>query len=274
MQRIVGMLVLAAGMAAAEMPAGLTLRFTCDELRNNGTLLPDMTGSNSNGRATGVRYASGGRLNACCEFTGTKSSVLVTNSPLLESRQTTVGFWMKTSKAEWPERTLIEKHPETGYALRLVTGKESANKGKLRATIAGKTILSDVTVADNNWHHAALSIDGVNAVLYVDGVAQKQRAALGGAFSTQGADIWLGASRVPADAKNRDATFEGMLDEVLVFNRALTEAEVKDAIAATKPKFTKWQVERRLRELKDLYDRGLLTQEFYDSKVKECEVSP
>ncbi|HQA39572.1 MAG TPA: hypothetical protein PLW27_11725 [Kiritimatiellia bacterium] len=114
----------------------------------------------------------------------------------------------------------------------------------------------------------------MNAVLYVDGVAQKQRAALGGAFSTQGADMLLGASRVPADAKNRDVTFEGMLDEVLVFSRALTEAEVKDAIAATKPKFTKWQVERRLRELKDLYDRGLLTQEFYDSKVKECEVSP
>ena len=41
---------------------------------------------------------------------------------------------------------------------------------------------------------------------------------------------------------------------------------------APKPMFTKQQVERRLRELKGLYDRGLLTKEFYDRKVKECEV--
>lgn len=40
---------------------------------------------------------------------------------------------------------------------------------------------------------------------------------------------------------------------------------------APKPTFTKQQVERRLRELKGLYDRGLLTQAFYDRKVKECE---
>ena len=274
MRRMVWTMMLAAGTATAEMPDGLVLRFTCDELRNNGTLLPEATGSNSHGRATGVRYASSGRLNACCEFTGSKSSVLVTNSPLLESRQTTVGFWMKTSKAEWPERTLIEKQPETGFALRLVTGKEAANKGKLRASVAGKTMLSDVAVADNNWHHVALSIDGANAVLYVDGVAQKQRAAPGGEFNTQGADLLLGASRVPTDSKNRDATFEGMLDEVVIFKRALSETEIKDAIAATKPKFTKQQVERRLKELQNLYERGLLTQAFYDSKVKECEVSP
>ena len=41
---------------------------------------------------------------------------------------------------------------------------------------------------------------------------------------------------------------------------------------APKPAFTKQQVERRLRELKGLYERGLLTKEFYDRKVKECEV--
>lgn len=274
MRRFVWMLMLAAGTAAANMPDGLVLRLSCDELRNNGALLPDATGSNNNGRATGVRYASGGRLNACCEFIGKKSSVLITNSPLLECRQTTVCLWVKTDRADGPERTLIERQAETGYALRLVTGKEAGNIGKLRAIVAGKTMLGDVAVADNTWHHAALSIDGVNAVLYVDGVAQKQRAALGAAFSTQGADLLLGASRVPADAKNKDVTFEGMLDEVLLFNRALSEAEVKDAIAATKPKFTKQQVERRLKELEALYDRGLLTQDFYDRKVKECEVSP
>ncbi len=82
-------LLLAAGVAAAEMPGGLVLRFSCDELRNNGTLLPDMTGSNNNGRVTGVRGASG-RLNGGCEFTGKNSFVQVPSSPLLESERVTV----------------------------------------------------------------------------------------------------------------------------------------------------------------------------------------
>jgi hypothetical protein len=38
-----------------------------------------------------------------------------------------------------------------------------------------------------------------------------------------------------------------------------------------KPKFTKRQVQGRLRQLKRLFDDGLLTDSFYDRKVAECE---
>jgi hypothetical protein len=52
---------------------------------------------------------------------------------------------------------------------------------------------------------------------------------------------------------------------------AAVQAQAKtDAPPTT---FTKQQVERRLRELRGLYERGLLTKEFYDRKVKECEVT-
>lgn len=42
---------------------------------------------------------------------------------------------------------------------------------------------------------------------------------------------------------------------------------------APKPKFTKQQVLGRLRQLKLLYAEGLLTDEFYDEKVSECEAA-
>jgi hypothetical protein len=38
-----------------------------------------------------------------------------------------------------------------------------------------------------------------------------------------------------------------------------------------KPKFTKQQVVGRLRELKLLFEENLITDEFYDEKVQECE---
>jgi hypothetical protein len=41
--------------------------------------------------------------------------------------------------------------------------------------------------------------------------------------------------------------------------------------SANKPKFTKQQVAGRLRQIKLLYEEGLLTDDFYDEKVAECE---
>jgi hypothetical protein len=41
--------------------------------------------------------------------------------------------------------------------------------------------------------------------------------------------------------------------------------------AAGKPKFTAQQVERRLKELKDLLDHNLITEDFYEQKVAECK---
>ena len=43
--------------------------------------------------------------------------------------------------------------------------------------------------------------------------------------------------------------------------------------AAGKPKFTKQQVAGRLRQLKLLFEDGLLTDDFYDQKVAECEAA-
>jgi hypothetical protein len=44
-------------------------------------------------------------------------------------------------------------------------------------------------------------------------------------------------------------------------------------VAAAKPKFTKQQVASRLRQLKLLYEDGLLTDDFFDERVAECEAA-
>ena len=44
------------------------------------------------------------------------------------------------------------------------------------------------------------------------------------------------------------------------------------AASAAKPKFTKQQIAGRLRQLKLLYEDGLITDEFYVEKVAECEL--
>lgn len=53
-----------------------------------------------------------------------------------------------------------------------------------------------------------------------------------------------------------------------------TNTEAKLTAAEPKPKFTKDQVKKRLKELRDLLDQGLILQDFHDRKVRECEVAP
>ena len=55
--------------------------------------------------------------------------------------------------------------------------------------------------------------------------------------------------------------------------KAGTQTAAASTGGAAKPKFTKAQVERRLRELEDLHKRGLLTDDMYERKKAECETS-
>lgn len=263
--------ILVAGMALADISKGLVLKYTCDEFSDSGTILPDVT-SNNNGRVVGAKFAASGRLNGGCEFSGSNSYIHVPASPLLDSKKVTACLWFKTAKADDPDRTLIDKRADAGYAIRLATGdKNSMRRGKIYATVAGRDCFSDAALADNAWHHAALTYDGETVRLYIDGALQKQTVAWKGEIGAAGQDLFLGMNRSNPSAKERTASFEGSVDEVLVFDRPLSEAEIKEVIDSTRPRFTRGQVERRIREIQELYDRGLLTKEFYDRKIKECE---
>jgi hypothetical protein len=85
--------------------------------------------------------------------------------------------------------------------------------------------------------------------------------------------LWIGmngSDLAPGPAKT---SFDGALDDVMILGKALSEADIQSQYSAVKPRFTKAQVSRRLVELKELLDRGLILQDFYDRKVKECEVA-
>ena len=52
-----------------------------------------------------------------------------------------------------------------------------------------------------------------------------------------------------------------------------TNAPGETNAVAAKPKFTKQQIARRLRELQRLYEEDFLTDEFYQAKIAECQTA-
>ena len=256
---------------ATDFPQGLLIHFPFYQPASGG-VVTDRTVRRHNGLATGTKWTNAGKTGGACEFTATNDCILITNSPSLNTTQMTVAVWFKTSKTGPAGSIVIEKGMGAGYALTIVgQSNGAANSGKLCFSVNGHAALSDTNVTDGAWHHCAATYDGGTARLYVDGVLQRQTTLWRADISANTNDLTIGINRSNPASEDKSSSFAGVIDEVMIFNRAVSGNEVKAVVASATPKLTRGQVARRLAELKELHERGLILKDFYDRKVKECE---
>ena len=101
----------------------------------------------------------------------------------------------------------------------------SDNNGILYVAISGKVwageqITSRTKVYDEHWHHVAATYDKKTMFLYVDGIVEGQMS-LGTTPIENETDVVLG------ERFDGSASVKGMIDELGLFNRALTEDEIE-----------------------------------------------
>ncbi len=94
---------------------------------------------------------------------------------------------------------------------------------------SGIQVSSAAQVADTNWHHVAVTRKGTHVVFYVDGVAYAAPTYTAGPFSFS-APAYIGAWWNPYGEV--DNSFYGAIDELAVYNRELTAAELQAIYAA------------------------------------------
>lgn len=104
--------------------------------------------------------------------------------------------------------------------------------GAIRVEVNGGAIIGSTVVADNQWHHvAAVLPDGATEIsdikLYVDGVEETPSATINHGINTGNVeDLKIGS-----DSANRH--FLGHLDDIAIFDVALSAQEIGDYFAAT-----------------------------------------
>lgn len=89
----------------------------------------------------------------------------------------------------------------------------------------GTCYLSNLTLAPNTWSMVAVTFDGTNAVFYVNGVASVP-------VPAQMYNYALSTFEIGGDVQESifgatGASFQGLLNEVQIYNRALTPAEIQ-----------------------------------------------
>jgi len=81
------------------------------------------------------------------------------------------------------------------------------------------------TILPNTWYHAAVTYDGTNLALYLNGVLEASKA-------TSSLNTLLDANGLTVGLRPGVSTWNGQIDEVEIFNRALSAAEVQSLYLA------------------------------------------
>ena len=95
---------------------------------------------------------------------------------------------------------------------------------------AASTILhGQIEIALKTWHHLALVRDRRRVSLHIDGRGKPDLSGdVEPAITNQPAILWIGGR------SQRDSNFEGKLDEVALFNRALSAQEIAEHVRAAR----------------------------------------
>jgi hypothetical protein len=190
---------------------------------NSGTLGASANGLYEPGAMPGVPGvpASGfGTYNSACQFNGLAGYVYVPGTSLNFTGALTLQAWVRADPANGFFQTIAGKG-DTSYRLNM---DENGHPRFADGQQSSGDLVSVSRIDDGQWHQLAGVYDGTNSeYLYLDGqLAASTHSATIPVAGNIG-DFWIGgAPDYPATR-----TFSGVVDEVAVFNTALSAAQLQ-----------------------------------------------
>ena len=121
--------------------------------------------------------------------------------------------------------TIVAQRDVDGWALRF-DGRNAASELEFITQPAwqGDGGFGVAAQPKGEWHHLVGVVDGKQKFLYLDGKLAKE-GNFNGPMSTGGTETEIGSAQ-------KDGGFIGIIDEVVIYNRALSEKEVEQLFAA------------------------------------------
>jgi len=175
----------------------------------------DVSG-NYDGTATNVTYGAG-VFGQAGIFNGSSSSI-DTNYSLPASSDSTVSMWFKTSNTA--TKFLLTQSVGSPYTSSMHIAIVSSGTGLELQVGASYNEFSVGSIANDSWHNLVLVRNAASGyTIYLDGSSKGTWA---NTTALEAADLFLGTR-----FDNTSLTFDGSIDQVRIFNRALRPYEVE-----------------------------------------------
>jgi hypothetical protein len=214
------LVVLALALSSTASAAGLVGWWTFDE--TSGNVAKDSSGKGNDGRIVGTPQWVPGKIGGALQFNGS-TYVNCGRDPSLNLReQITMAFWFNVQAFSNTWEAFLAKGDGAYRASRSNGTGDSVHMG-----ITGGNYFDATTiVTGGQWHHYCGTYDGATACIYIDGKLDATRQYSGGIGDSSSYDLYIG--------ENQQATgrmLHGVLDDVRIYDRALSEQQILDLIA-------------------------------------------
>jgi beta-lactam-binding protein with PASTA domain/Ca2+-binding RTX toxin-like protein len=218
----------------APQPAGLVLGLGFDEAAGS-TAINSASASFNGVIRQALRVP--GKFGRALQFDGVDDWVTVTDttaSPLDLTTGMTLSAWVNPALMSGWETVMMKERGIAGegllaYALYAhdgapLAGQSPAPAGYVRVnptlTTTDRAVRGTAAIPLNAWSHLATTYDGANQRFYVNGVL------VGTTPGGGSINVANGALRIGGNNSSTGEFFQGLIDEVRVYNRALSAAEI------------------------------------------------
>ena len=205
--------------AGTPPPVGLVASYGFDEA--GGSTTGDASGNGNTGTVTGATWTTAGRYGGALSFDGVNDWVTVAGAGSLDlSTAMTLEAWVRPAALDsWRTVMLKEQTGFYTYALYASTGT-GAPSGNAVAGVDDIDVEGPAALPLNAWTHLAATYDGAAVKLFINGTEAAQLPAAGTIPSGTG-PLHIGGNSIWPE------WFQGLIDEVRVYNRALSAAEIQ-----------------------------------------------
>ncbi len=184
----------------------------------------DNSGNGNNGTVYGAVPTSDrfGNANSAMSFNGVNNYITVPDSASLKPNQITMSAWIKPAQLSG-YMDIVSKYYANGYYLRILDS--SLYSARIDFFAAGDSNATGTEVPANIWSHVVSTYDGTYQKVYINGVLKDSKSGMGPAISNVSNPLTIGALTGGGDY------FSGAIDDVRVYNRALSQTEVQSLYA-------------------------------------------
>lgn len=190
----------------------------------------DQTPSGNNGTVNGATLTTDrfGNSNSAYDFDGISNYITVLDNNVFNMQNFTISTWVKNSSTASfiPARYILNKgcnSPTASFRLYY------ENDGTLQEYVSDcwvpNRVYQNGPSSNNLWTNIIYSYDGQNLKMYVDGVlfgTTNQS----GSLTNNNDPMYIGCSTATSNCPQLSAFYAGKIDDIGIWNRALTQQEI------------------------------------------------
>lgn len=191
----------------------------------SGKTAKDSSGNGNDGELMNDPGWTGGKAGKALAFDG-KDDFVDMSEITLDSTAITITAWIKGPFLGTGDEAVAYGGGDVGGSFILRTPGGNALQVWVSNGAAAYFFASpEGTISPEGWMHVAATAKGNEFKIYIDGVLKAEG-------SQAGYEVAKSESFMVGKTRNRDRSFKGTIDEVALFNVALTQADVKSVFAA------------------------------------------